>query len=138
VQGGVVRRVVPRAGERKVAATGLALLLPGFVLVGLATTTGGLYGGLACMAVGSALAMPCFSALVSRYSPSDVQGLVLGAFRSVGSLSRAIGPILGGLLYWSLGSQAPYLGGAAVLLVPLALSLGLPPVPESTEPAEAA
>ena len=138
VQGGVVRRVVPRVGERKVAAVGLALLLPGFVLVGLAASVGMLYGGLAFMAVGSALAMPCFSALVSRYSPADVQGLVLGAFRSVGSLSRAIGPVLGGLLYWSLGSQAPYLAGAVVLLVPLALSLGLPPVPDSAEAPEAA
>ena len=111
--------------ERKVAAVGLALLLPGFVLVGLAASVGMLYGGLAFMAVVSALAMPCSSALVSRYPPADFQGLVLGAFRSVGSLSRAIGPVLGGLLYWSLGSQAPYLAGAVVLLVPLALSLGL-------------
>lgn len=138
VQGGVVRRVVPRVGERKVATVGLATLVPGFLLVGYAGTVPLLYLGLGFMAVGSALAMPCFSALVSRYSPSEVQGLVLGAFRSVGSLSRAIGPILGGVLYWLLGSEAPYVAGAVVLLVPLALALKLPPVPETGEPAQAA
>jgi MFS family permease len=129
VQGGVVRRVVPRMGERKVAVIGLASLLPGFCLVGFASSVGVLYCGLGFMAVGSALAMPCFSALVSRYSPADVQGLVLGAFRSVGALSRAVGPLVGGVLYWILGSQAPYLVGALVILVPLGLALKLPPVP---------
>jgi len=138
VQGGVVRRVVPRMGERKVAAFGLACLLPGFVLVGFAGSVGVLYAGLFFMAVGSALAMPCFSALVSRYSPAEVQGLVLGAFRSVGALSRAVGPLLGGVAYWMLGSQAPYVAGALILLVPLGLALGLPPVPESEPEAKAA
>ena len=138
VQGGVVRRVVPRVGERKVAAVGLATLVPGFLLVGYSGSVPILYLGLGFMAVGSALAMPCFSALVSRYSPSEVQGLVLGAFRSVGSLSRAIGPILGGVLYWLLGSEAPYVAGAVVLLVPLALALKLPPVPETENAGQAA
>lgn len=138
VQGGVVRRVVPRLGERKVAIAGLACLLPGFGLVGFAGSVAVLYGGLFFMAVGSALAMPCFSALVSRYSPSEVQGLVLGAFRSVGALSRAVGPLVGGVLYWLLGSQAPYVVGALVILVPLGLALGLPPVPTVTGEAKAA
>jgi MFS family permease len=130
IQGGVVRRVVPRVGERKVAQLGLACLIPGFICVGLTSSVLVLYVGLAFMAVGSALAMPCFSALVSRYSPDKVQGLVLGSFRSVGALSRAIGPLLGGGLYWLLGSEAPYLAGAALILVPLFLALRLPPVPQ--------
>jgi MFS family permease len=138
VQGGIVRRVVPKVGERKVAAVGLACLLPGFYLVGSAGTEMYLYGGLGFMAVGSALAMPCFSALVSRYSPEHVQGLVMGSFRSVGALSRAIGPILGGLLFWLYGSQAPYTVGAVVILAPLLMTLGLPPVPETAPKTEAA
>ena len=76
----------------------------------------------------SALAIPCLSALVSRYSPDDRQGFVLGTFRSFGALSRAVGPLLGGVLYWSLGSAAPYYAGAFLLLVPLLLAVQLPPV----------
>ena len=131
VNGGLVRRLAPRFGEQRVATAGLALLLPGFLAIGAAApqSSAVFYFGLTCMAVGSALAMPCLSSLVSRYAPAERQGLVLGAFRSLGSLSRAIGPIAGGLLYWSLGSAAPYYAGAAFLLLPLALALGLPPVP---------
>ena len=36
VQGGVVRRLAPRLGERRLAWVGMALTVPGFVLVGAA------------------------------------------------------------------------------------------------------
>jgi len=126
VQGGLVRRLVPRLGEIRLALFGLAGTIPGFLLIGLAYTELQLYVGLAFMAGASALALPCLTSLVSRYSPADRQGLALGTFRSMGALSRAIGPVLGGLLYFGLGSGAPYFAGAAFLLLPLALVLALP------------
>lgn len=138
VQGGLVRRLVPRMGERKVGLYGLICLVPGFLAVGFASSVPILYVGLGFMAFGSALAMPSYSALVSRYSPEKVQGIVLGSFRSVGALSRAIGPLLGGGLYWALGSQAPYTAGALLLLLPLVLASKLPAVPEAAPEAEAA
>jgi len=137
IQGGVVRRLVPRLGERMVTTVGIGLTIPGFVIVGAARTSAVLYVGLALLSVGSALVMPSLSALVSRYSPVDRQGLSLGIFRSLGSLARAIGPILGGVAYWRLGSWAPYYLGAGVLLAPLGLSMLLPPVADQPEvPAE--
>ena len=74
--------------------------------------------------------MPSLSALVSRYAPDERQGLALGVFRSVGSLARAIGPLLGGVLYWKLSSWGPYYVGAALALIPLGMALKLPPVPD--------
>ena len=128
VQGGVVRRLAPRLGEKKLTLFGLAALVPGFFAIAWASTPGALYGGLFLMAVGSALAMPCLSALCSRYAPVDRQGLVLGQFRSAGSLARALGPIVGGALYWKFGSFMPYLAGGLFLLIPLYLATKLPPV----------
>jgi MFS family permease len=130
VQGGIVRRIVPRMGERSVATWGVGLTLPGFVLIGLAQSGPALYAGLALVSIGSGLVLPCLSALVSRYTPENRQGLALGVFRSNGALARAIGPFLGGLLYWQLGSWAPYYLGACLLLLPLAMTFTLPPVPE--------
>ena len=83
VQGGIVRRAAPRFGERRVAQIGMLITAPGFFLMGKSQTPGELYSGLAFMAVGSALVMPCLSALVSRYAPADRQGLALGTFRSM-------------------------------------------------------
>ncbi len=133
VQGGVVRRLAPKLGERKLIRTGLAMVLPGLVIVGAATSTVPFYCGLALLAIGSALVSPCLSALVSLYTPADRQGEVLGVFRSLGALSRAIAPIIAGLIFWKLGSQWPYYGSAVVMLAPLLLSTRLPQPQASLE-----
>ena len=126
VQGGVLRRMAPRFGDRKLAIGGLALLIPAFLVVGYASSVVTLYVGLAMMAFGSALATPTLSALVSQYAPLEQQGLALGLFRSLGALSRAMGPLAGGLLFWRYGSVSPYLVGALTIVVPLGLAIGLP------------
>lgn len=130
VQGGIVRRMAPKMGERKVALYGLILLVPGLLVTGTASSIGLFYLGLAFLAVGSALATPCLTALASLYTPADRQGEVLGTFRSLGALSRAVGPILACAAYWKLGSEWPYYGATALVLLPILLALGLPPAPK--------
>ena len=125
VQGGVVRRMAPRVGEKRLALLGVALVLPGFVVTGLAGGTGMLYLGLALLATGAAMVTPCLSALVSLYTPASRQGEVLGIFRSLGALARAVGPIVACLVYWRYGSRTPYLAGAVILVLPLALAFRL-------------
>ncbi len=136
VQGGIVRRLVPRVGELKVASLGMALTLPGFLVIAAVTEAAHpavLYTGLGLVAVGSSLVMPSLSSLASRYVPDDRQGFALGVFRSFGSLARVVGPIAGGLLYYGLGALAPYLIGAVLLVLPLGLARRLPAPPSSDE-----
>lgn len=128
VQGVVVRRVVAYLGEKNLAIVGLLVVLCGLVLTGLCRNQPQLFAGVGLLAVGSALAAPALTALVSLYAPAERQGEVLGVFRSLGALSRAVGPIIACSVYWTFGSQWPYLGGAALLLVPLWLATGLPSV----------
>ena len=140
IQGGVVRRLAPRLGERNVSLAGLAMLIPGLLLTGteipeelpswLPILT--FYGGLGLLAVGSALVSPCLSALVSLYTPADRQGDVLGRFRSLGALSRAVAPILAGVVYWKIGASWPYYGSALVMLAPLLLATRLPGTPPTS------
>jgi len=132
-QGGVARQLIKRVGERRTALAGVCCTLPGFLIIGNAASTEVLYGGLLLMTAGSGMTMPSLNSLVSRYTPGDRQGLSLGVFRSLGSLSRAIGPIMGGLLYWKFDSSMPYWVGAAFLVVPFFMALGLPPVPDYDE-----
>ena len=125
----MVRRLVPKLGERKVALSGMVLTLPGFVLIALVSFTPSsavLYGGLALVSVGSSFVMPSLSSLMSRYVPDDRQGFALGVFRSFGSLARVAGPIAGGMLYYGLGSAAPYFAGAVVLVIAVGLTRRLP------------
>ena len=135
IQGGALRALAPRFGDRKLALAGHVLIAPGFLLVGIAGNALTLYAGLTAMAVGSALVVPALSALASRFAPPGRQGFALGAFRSVGSLSRALGPILGCLLYWRFGSSVPYLAAAAFLVLPfLVLHTVREPVRAGSEP----
>ena len=132
-QGGVARQLIKRVGERRTALFGVCSTLPGFLIIGNTASTTMLYGGLLLMTAGSGMTMPSLNSLVSRYTPADRQGLSLGVFRSLGSLSRAIGPIIGGLLYWKFGSSIPFWVGAAFLVVPFFMALGLPPIPKHEE-----
>jgi MFS family permease len=125
VQGGLVRRLSPILGEGKLGRSGIMLTVPGFLLVGLTHSVGQLYLGLAFLAVGSAFVMPSLSSLASRLSPRESQGFSLGIFRSMGSAARAAGPILGGALFFSWASEAPYLLGAVFLFIPLLLLRGV-------------
>jgi len=125
-QGGIVRRAVPRFGERAVLLAGMAIVLAGFLVTGFSPTKFWLYAGLACLGMGSGLSNPTFSALVSLYSRVDQQGRMLGVFRSLGSLARGIGPLVACLIYWWQGALALYLTGALVLILPIVFALSLP------------
>ena len=131
VQGGVIRRIAPKYGEKKLVIFGLAIILPGLLLVAICQRQRILYLGLFLLAVGSSLVTPCLTALVSLYAPEERQGQVLGVFRSVGALARAFAPIAAAVVYWRFGSHWPYFGSALILCIPLVISFGLPAIAES-------
>ncbi len=129
VQGGLVRRLAPRWGERRVAMVGLVAVIPGFVLLGAAQSLWVFYAGLFFMGFGAGLVQPAITALVSLYTPADRQGGIMGIFRSLGSFSRAVGPLLATVLFWQYGSSVSYYLGAAILILPAAVVLRLPAPP---------
>lgn len=126
IQGGFVRRKAHQVGEKNMVLLGFLLLAPGFILIGLSNSGFILYLGLFFMAIGSALIIPCLTALASLYAPAVAQGQTLGVFRSLGALARVVGPIVTCFAYWRFGSHLPYLGGALFLLIPLLLVWRLP------------
>lgn len=98
--------------------SGLLLIVPSFVIVGLCNNISQLYLGLGLYAVSTAFVVPCLTTLVSQYGETHQKGIVTGVFRSLGALGRAAGPIFGSFLYWSLGPELSYSLGGFGLLVP--------------------
>ncbi|TNF31319.1 MAG: ferrochelatase, partial [Deltaproteobacteria bacterium] len=119
IQGGVVRRRARQVGEKKMAIMGLISIIPGLLLISNAGGSGQLYLGLFFLAVGSSMAIPCLTSLVSLYTPAEYQGKSIGIFRSLGALARVVGPIAASLVYWRMGSAYPYLIGSAFLILPI-------------------
>jgi len=78
------------------------------------------------MAIGAGLCSPTLTALVSLYSDSRDQGKSLGSFRAIGSLGRAVGPILASIVFWWFGSESLYIEGAILTLLAVFAASGLP------------
>jgi ferrochelatase len=129
VQGGFVRRKAGQIGEKKVALMGLICIIPGLLAIGASSSSLLLYVGLFFLAVGSSMAIPCLTSLVSLYTPGEQQGHSIGIFRSLGALARVIGPIIASLIYWKYGSSSPYYIGSAFLVLPI-LMLSILPEPK--------
>ena len=87
VQGGMVRRLVPRFGEGPLAIAGLIFLVIGFAGLIVAGGTTGVLMATAAVGIGQGLASPTITGLLSRITPEAEQG---------GSIRRALlGPDVG-------------------------------------------
>ena len=124
VQGGIVRRLVPRTGELKLLRASAVPFAAGLALIGLASETSLLLTGLVLLGIGYGGAIPSVLGLLSRAVEPERQGAVLGVGQSVGSLARVIGPSMAGYLF-DVRLFLPYLAGAVLIAVGTAISAGL-------------
>ncbi|MBD8525733.1 TCR/Tet family MFS transporter [Pseudomarimonas arenosa] len=128
VQAGLVRRLVPRIGERAALLLGLLCGAAGFALQGLAATGTIFLCAIPLMALWG-LAGPSLQTLMTRQVDAHEQGRLQGAVTSAVSLTGVIGPAVFSqvfaamLVAGSVGlSGAPFLLSAALLLVAAYLS----------------
>ncbi|XP_075146026.1 major facilitator superfamily domain-containing protein rtet [Haematobia irritans] len=117
LQGSFVRRI-PEKNIKDFAVLSLYILVPAFMLVGVAHCTCLLYMGMILYAISTAFTVTCLTTLVSKYGNDDQKGSVLGIFRSLGALARALGPVVGSIAFWCIGSKMTYVIGGLLLLIP--------------------
>jgi MFS family permease len=116
VQGRLVRRLAPRVGELRLVAWGGGLMAAGLALLPLlaalpthgAAQVGGIGLSIVLLSAGFSLVGPCVAGFVSRTTPPDDQGRVLGTLQSIGSGARIIGPPMLGALADSGGFAAAF------------------------------
>jgi sugar phosphate permease len=125
-QGFIVRRLLQKVPETRVLGSGLLISTVGLLCIGFAPVPFWLYTGVGLLALGSGLVNPSTTGLISLYAGSDEQGRVLGIFRSLGSLSRAITPISAGIVFWTLGAKAVFIGAAVMAIGAWIASTRLP------------
>lgn len=125
-QGYIVRKLVGRVRETRLLAVGLACSTAGLLGVGFAPSTGVLYAAVAALAFGGGLINPSNTGLISLYAGPEEQGRVLGIYRSLGSLARAVTPICAGIVYWTAGAAALYSIAAGLAVAACLASFRLP------------
>lgn len=129
IQGGLVRRLLPRFGELNFVVGGCAVLMVGLAALGLADTAVQALVVVPVAILGFSMLTPSLSSLLSRRTPQSLQGEVLGIGQSMLALARALGPAIGmplmGLQHPTpkettlLHPSWPYWFGAAAMFVAL-------------------
>jgi MFS family permease len=117
VQGGLIRRLVPRFGETTLAIAGPILLAVSYAILALATSWSVVILACAILPIGFGINNPTLQSLVSRASPAAEQGAFLGINQSMLSLARATGPMCAGVAFDALGARSPFVLGAVLLLL---------------------
>lgn len=126
VQGGLIHRLNKKYGEKKLIIIGTALIAIGLVFTPISQNPVVLYIALAILALGSGINTPANQSMLSKLAPSDTAGGVLGVGQSLSTLGRIAGPIVGCFVFEKLGSQSPYMIGAAAMVIAFALGFMLP------------
>ena len=122
IQGGLVGALVKRFGEARVAAPAIGAMAVGIGMLPWSGSIPLIAVSGALMTLGYGLGQPALTALISRASPADSQGAILGATHSIQSLVRVVGPISAGALFAAHGRDMPYLVGGAILAVACAVA----------------
>jgi MFS transporter, DHA1 family, tetracycline resistance protein len=130
-QGGLVRVIVPKLGERRAIMLGLGVSVIVTTLYGLVPRGWMMFPVMALAVFGWTIAQPAVQALMSHAVPANEQGLLQGALASMTNLTSIFGPpIWTGLFGYFVSPAAPvtvpgaaFFGSALVFLAALVLAV---------------
>src|SRR5581483_1947433 len=124
IQGGFIRHIVKRLGDKPTFQLGLVCGAVGLVASALSHSVLAFTIALVPLAFGIGFGHPTVASLVSQVGRGDEQGRVQGAASAVESLGRTIGPVWGNASLERFGESTPYISAAVLLLVTLLLTAG--------------
>lgn len=132
VQGGLVRRLAPKFGNRKLMLVGLGFAVLGYAIFGFAPDQWIFVAAIPFLCLGGLAGPPAQSMITHQVPPSE-QGRLQGALSSLRSLAGVIGPLLFANLFGLfISKHAPlhgefpgvaYVLAAALVVVALVLTV---------------
>ena len=125
IQGGFIRPIVRRLGDKPTFMLGLVCSACGLVACALVHSVTLFMLTLVPLAFGIGFGHPTMASLVSLVAHGDEQGRVQGAAGAVESLGRTIGPVWGNASLDHFGETTPYVSAAALLMLTFLLGLGV-------------
>lgn len=126
IQGGLIRQLGKKYPDALLISIGTALVAIGLILTPATHSLVVLCVALVILATGSGINNPSNNSLLSKLSPRDETGGVMGIGHSMSTLGRILGPVAGGYLFDTMGASSPYLLGASCMFLACLLSFRLP------------
>tara|TARA_R110002126_G_scaffold17513_10_gene68176 strand:- start:1140 stop:1748 length:609 start_codon:yes stop_codon:yes gene_type:complete len=117
VQGGLLGKLAKRFGVERLIVIGAIALSVGLAVVPFVTTSTQLVLAMTIAALGFGILSPSLNTAISVRGDNDVQGGLMGVTRSATTLSRVVGPAMGGMVFAVVGRHAPYFAGALIMAI---------------------
>jgi MFS transporter, DHA1 family, tetracycline resistance protein len=116
IQGGLMGKLAVRYGVERLILAGALALTIGLALIPFVVTVPQLVGAMTLAALGFSIITPALNTAISVRGEADVQGGLMGVTRSASTLSRMIGPAIGGATFGFIGIHTPYISGAIIMV----------------------
>jgi DHA1 family tetracycline resistance protein-like MFS transporter len=123
IQGGLIGKLAKRFGEKALIAAGAASFTIGLAFVPLVWRVPLLYVVAFFIAIGQGLTYPSLTSLLTKASPANEHGSMLGLASGIGSLARFIGPIWCGFLYDLAQARGAFYGSAILTAIAFIIAL---------------
>jgi len=128
IQGGGIRPLVARYGEKNLVLVGISAMCVAFAAVPWPGAVGLLLVPLMVASVGRAISQPSLLGLVSFEGSHATRGAVMGAFQGSASAARVVGPLAAGALY-DVERAAPFWLAAALTATAVVIARRIPGSP---------
>lgn len=123
VQGGLIRLIIPKIGQKKSIYIGLSLYVIGFVCFAFATKGWMMFAFVIPFSLGG-ICGPALQGVMSEQVPANEQGELQGALTSLISVTSIVGPLLMTYLFsYFTSPQAPFQFPGAPFLMGAILTL---------------
>jgi len=124
-QGMLIGPLVKKFGEKKLITTSILLLGSGFILYPLANSLVTFLPVVALISFSIGVHNPSVITLISKNTPPEKQGGILGINQSLGSLARVMGPVWGGFFFDHVSIGFPFFSAGILILLIFFLSFHL-------------
>ncbi len=127
VQGGLIRKIIPRFGETKTAIGSLLFTIVAMIFYGFASSSWLVYLTLPFAALGGMVG-PAINGILSNAIPEDEQGMLQGVISGLTAIATIVSPLLLTQLFYRFSEKADgqlYLPGAPFLAASLLVILAL-------------
>jgi len=125
IQAGLMKRISAKFSDKSIVIAASFVMMIGLVMFPYGINFLGVAIVISVFSIGSAILQPLLPSMISKYSPENQQGSILGVSQSFSAFARVLGPIWGGFSYDYLGYQFPFLTGASLTLVTIILTFFL-------------
>jgi len=117
IQGGGIRFASKKFSERSLILSGALFMMVGLGFMPYGVNFTGMVIVATIFAIGTGLLQPTILSMISKYSPDEDQGAILGFNQSMASFARVLGPLWGGFAFEVIGYEFPFLTGALIIAI---------------------